>query len=217
MNTNKNSKRILCYGDSNTWGWVPLSMGSKRYSTNERWTCILQNLLGQSYEVIEEGLGARTTMFDDPRPEFPERNGLKTLSIILESHLPLDFVILMLGTTDTKEMMNLKSTDIAKGMENLIKTIKKFRVLDGTINPKILVIVPPIVKENTKFAKKLFMGATKKSTELIKLYENLCEKEKVLFLDPTKSVKVDGKEGIHINVKNHKILAKLIYNKLKNI
>jgi lysophospholipase L1-like esterase len=217
MNTNSNLKRILCYGDSNTWGWVPLSMGSKRYSTNERWTCILQNLLGQSYEVIEEGLGARTTMFDDPRPEFPERNGLKTFPIILESHLPLDFVILMLGTTDTKEMMNLKSTDIVGGMQNLITIIKEFRTLEGTTSPKILVIVPPIVEENTEFAKKLFKGATKKSTELIKLYKSLCEKEKVLFLDPTKSVKVDEKEGIHINAKNHKILAKLIYNILKNI
>jgi len=63
-------------------------------------------------------------MFDDPRPEFPERNGLKTLPIILESHLPLDYVILMLGTTDTKEMMDISSEATTEGMRKLIQTIK---------------------------------------------------------------------------------------------
>jgi lysophospholipase L1-like esterase len=68
-------------------------------------------------------------MFDDPRPEFSARNGLKTLPIILETHLPLDLVIVMLGTTDTKEMMNVSSEKTAEGMRNLIKTIKNYKVL----------------------------------------------------------------------------------------
>jgi lysophospholipase L1-like esterase len=215
MLTNTHAKRILCYGDSNTWGWVPSSMGTERFNVIERWPGILQGLLGEEYEVIEEGLGGRTTMFDDPRPDFPQRNGLKTLPIILETHLPLDFVILMLGTTDTKEMMNLSSEKIAEGMHNLIKTIKNYKVLKGSSSPKIIVIVPPIVKEDAVFASKLFKGGTAKGTELIKLYRHVADIEKVIFLDPTNEIKVDENEGVHIDAKNHKKLAKLIYEKIK--
>ncbi|MEI6774740.1 MAG: hypothetical protein WCL18_08435 [bacterium] len=68
-------------------------------------------------------------MFDDPRPEFPERNGTKTLPILLESHLPLDLVIIMLGTTDTKAMMNLSSEKTTEGMQKLIQIIKNYKVL----------------------------------------------------------------------------------------
>lgn len=68
-------------------------------------------------------------MFDDPRPEFPERNGLKTLPILLETHLPLNLVIVMLGTTDTKEMMDLSSEKITEGIQNIIKVIKNHKIL----------------------------------------------------------------------------------------
>lgn len=68
-------------------------------------------------------------MFDDPRPEFPQRNGLKTLAMMLETHLPLDLVIVMLGTTDTKEMMNISSDKITEGMDAIINVIKNYKVL----------------------------------------------------------------------------------------
>ncbi|MFA6307984.1 MAG: SGNH/GDSL hydrolase family protein [Patescibacteria group bacterium] len=208
-------KRILCFGDSNTWGWVPFSMGAKRYSLDKRWTGILQKSLGDDYEIIEEGLGGRTTMFDDPRPEFPQRNGLQILPIILETHLPLDYVILMLGTTDTKEMFNLSSQKTTKGMQKIIQTIKNYRVLEGFSSPQILLIVPPIVVEETDFASKLFKGASEKSKKLVKFYKELSKQEKILYLDPTQEVKVDQKEGIHIDETNHEKLAKLIYEKIK--
>lgn len=165
--SNNTKKRILCYGDSNTWGWVPSSMGAKRYNKSNRWTGVLQNLLGDEYEVLEEGLGARTTMFDDPRPEFPQRNGLATLPIILESHLPLSYVVIMLGTTDTKDMLSLDVESIVQGMEKLIHVVKKSRNLDNCSKPRILIVVPPIVKEDTDFATKLFKGATVKTTALV--------------------------------------------------
>ena len=211
MNLNSKAKRILCYGDSNTWGWVPFSMGNQRYSVENRWPGILQNKLGDKYEVIEEGLGARTTAFDDPRPEFPARNGLKSLPAILESHLPLDFVIFMLGTTDTKEMLSLDSRKITEGMQRLIKIVKTFRTLENTLPPKILVIVPPIVEEEADFASKLFKGATVKTKELVESYKKLAEEESVLYLDPTKDVKVDEKDCVHIDLEGHKKLAELVY------
>jgi lysophospholipase L1-like esterase len=213
MNIN-GTKRILCYGDSNTWGWVPSRMGKQRFDASVRWPGVLQKKLGDTYEVIEEGLGARTTMFDDPRPEFPGRNGLETLQVILESHLPLDYVILMLGTTDTKEMMNLSSDDIALGMRKLIISIKQFRTLDGTKSPEILVVVPPIVDERCEFASKLFAGGTQKAELLRELYSQVADEEDVLFLDPTKDVSVDAAEGVHIDAQNHRKLAELIFEKI---
>ncbi len=214
MNPHPKATQILCYGDSNTWGWVPSKMGKERYDIENRWPGLLQKKLGDRYEVIEEGLGGRTTAFDDPRPEFPGRNGLQTLASVLESHLPLDLVILMLGTTDAKEMMGLDSTKITKGMRKLIRAVKKGKRLDGSSSPQILVIVPPILKEKAAFASTLFKGGTAKTKELIESYSTLAKEEKVLYLNPTDEVKVDSEEGVHLDAENHKKLAELIYRKI---
>jgi len=219
MNTNKRAKRILCYGDSNTWGWVPGSMGKQRFDTSIRWPSLLQKKLKKEYEVIEEGLGARTTSFDDPRPEFPERNGLTLLPIILETHLPLDYVILMLGTTDTKPLINKTPEEIGEGIRNLIKVIKQYRTLDNAPSspPKILLVVPPIVNEKASFASTLFKGGAEKGKALVHIYKTIAEEEGegVLYLDPTSKVKVGKTEGVHLDKKGHKRLAKLILEKIR--
>ena len=207
-------KRILCYGDSNTWGWVPSSMGSKRYNFANRWPGVLQKTLGDKFAVIEEGLGARTTMFDDPRPEFPMRNGLESLQPLMETHLPLDLVILMLGTTDAKEMMNLSVDKITEGMKKLITAVKDMKTLERSSKPKILVVVPPVLKETADFASKLFKGGTAKTKTLVESYKKLAEDENVFYLDPTSEVIVDEIEGVHIDNKNHEKLGKLIADKI---
>ncbi len=189
-------------------------MGAERFTVTERWPGILQELLGSDYEIIEEGLGARTTMFDDPRPDFPERNGLKTLPIILETHLPLDLVIIMLGTTDTKEMIGVSSEEIVEGMRRLVGVVKGYRALKDSTVPQILIVVPPIVKEDAEFASKLFRGGSAKGNDLIDGYRTLAESEKILYLDPTGVVKVDPKEGVHMDAKNHRRLAELIHKKV---
>ncbi|MBU0975744.1 MAG: SGNH/GDSL hydrolase family protein [Patescibacteria group bacterium] len=217
MNTNPSAKRILCYGNSNTWGWVPNKMGSERFSIDKRWTGILQNLLGNSYEVIEEGLGARTTKFHDPRPELPQRNGLESLLMILETHLPLDLVILMLGTTDTKEMFDVSPDKISDGLRALVKTIQEYKVLEGSNSPKILIIVPPIVKEEADFASKLFKGGTAKGKALKTLYSQVAIENGCSFLDPTAECPVDQTEGVHLTAESHERLAKLIYTRLKSV
>ncbi len=185
MKTNPEAKRILCYGDSNTRWRVPSGMGMKRYSIQNRRPGILQNLLWENFEIIEEGLGGRTTMFDDPRPEFFGRNGLKTLPIVLETHLPLDIVIFMLGTTDTKEMMNLSTEETTEWIHKLIETVEKYKVLEWYSSPKILVIVPPIVKEDADFASKLFKWGTQKWKATIESYKKLAENENIYYLDPS--------------------------------
>ena len=58
-------KTILCYGDSNTFGYVPAG-GGKWYPEDVRWTGVLQDDLGDAYRVIEEGCSGRTTDIDPP-------------------------------------------------------------------------------------------------------------------------------------------------------
>jgi len=214
--SNSKIKKVLCYGDSNTWGWVPSSMGTKRYNINNRWPGILQNILGKKYNIIEEGLGARTTMFDDPRPELPLRSGAETLPIILDSHAPLNIVIIMLGTTDAKEMLNLTVEDITNGMRKLIKIIKTFKNLNEP-SPKIMIVVPAVLREEAGFASKFFKGGTLKTKALVESYKKLAKEENVYYLNPTNDVKVDEFEGVHIDNKNHKILGSLIAEKISKI
>jgi lysophospholipase L1-like esterase len=214
MNTNPNSKRILCFGDSNTRGFVPLSGGNERFSSNIRWTGVLQNLLGDSYEIIEEGLDARRIADKDPREGFVGKNASNYITPCLESHKPLDLVILMLGTTDTKEMFNLTSQDIAAKMKSLINLIKSVNCTNDSNPVNILLLAPVIVDETVEFASKLFKGAAEKSKELARLYKTLAEKYNLLFLDLNEFVKVSSEDGVHLDEKNHSRLGEQIFNYL---
>jgi lysophospholipase L1-like esterase len=217
MNINSKSIRILCFGDSNTRGYIPGSMGRKRYPSDTRWTGILQTELGDKYEVIEEGLDARTTAYNDPRPEFPLRNGAEILKIILDSQKPLDWVVLMLGTTGTKEMLKLNSKQIAKGLETNIKLIKDFDFGIETKIPDILIVSPPVVDERAKFASGLFKGGTRKGNELRILYEELSNLHGCYFLDAHEILKVDEVEGVHLSAESHSKLGKKIAEVIKSI
>lgn len=214
MNIDKDALRILCYGDSNTWGWIPSKMGQERFDVSKRWTGVLQEKLGKEYEIIEEGLGGRNTVSDDDRVGFEERNGAKTLPIVLESHLPLEKVIVMLGTTETKEMMDMSAKDIAGGVKKLIKIIKNYRTLKDILVPEVIVIIPPVIIDTTDFASVLFKGGTKKSKELIGELKQVCLEESVKCVDSNEIIKVDKVEGIHIDEINHKKLGELIYENI---
>lgn len=110
-------KTIICYGDSNTHGYNSSNGG--RFSTKERWPCLLDALLPKNYTVKEEGLSGRTAVFEDPL--FEGLNGLSYLYPCLMTHEPVDLLIIMLGTNDTKERFGATPENIAKGMERLVQ------------------------------------------------------------------------------------------------
>ena len=114
------TKTILCFGDSLTWGWIPVIEGapSFRYPFEQRWTGAMAAHLGEGHHIIEEGLCARTTDQDDPND--PRLNGSAYLPSALASHLPLDLVIVMLGTNDTKFVYRRTPIDITNGMSKLV-------------------------------------------------------------------------------------------------
>ena len=114
-------KQILCFGDSNTYGLIPGT--GNRYDWNIRWTGIVGGKLnGAGYRIIEEGLCGRTTVFDDPLRA--GRRGTEILPLLLETHKPVDIVILMLGTNDCKTHYDASAQVIGLGIRNLLTQIK---------------------------------------------------------------------------------------------
>ena len=206
MNTNPKAKRILCFGDSNTRGYIPASpTGWDRYPADVRWTGVLQKLLGDNYEVIEEGLGARLTQHEDPREGFIGKNALTYLTPCLESHAPLDLVVIMLGTPDLKECMKLSADDITLGLIACVDAIIETSTQWPSGAPKILIMSPAIIDETTPFAAKLFKGGTEKNKKLAPLYKKVATEKGAAFFDLAEFVQVDPRDGIHLSPESHKI------------
>ena len=126
---------ILCFGDSNTYGYRP--DGTGRFDEKTRWTCLLQKKFGNRHRIIEEGLCGRTTIFSDAFRE--GRRGLDQIGITIETHNPIDLLILMLGTNDCKTRFNASSKTIAKGLIQVIEKAKKY-----SSQPFELLIISPI-------------------------------------------------------------------------
>lgn len=149
MNSYADAVKVLCYGDSNTWGQTPDKTG--RQPADVRWTGILQNKLSDGYYVIEEGLSSRTTNIDYNKK--PGRNGKTYLIPCLGSHIPIDIVVLMLGTNDLKTVFDRTAADVARAVDDLIKCIQEHGTYMGGDPPKIIVASPIHIDVNApKFA-----------------------------------------------------------------
>jgi lysophospholipase L1-like esterase len=195
-------KTILCYGDSNTWGYNPATQ--ERYGHDQRWTRQLQALLGGGYWVIEEGQNGRTTVHDDPVEG--NKNGLTYLMPCLESHKPLDMVVLMLGTNDLKLRMSKTSQDIAKSVGRLVKLIQSSESGPGNTVPEVLVIAPPPLGKLTDFADS-FSGGSDKSRSLGSWYRVIAEERGCAFLDAGTVIRSSDVDGIHFDADQLPLLA----------
>jgi lysophospholipase L1-like esterase len=204
------AKRILCFGDSLTWGWVPVTeaVPTRRYPFAQRWTGIMAAELGDVYEIVEEGLSGRTTNADDPTD--PRLNGSHYLPSALASHLPLDLAILMLGTNDTKAYLGRGPFDIATGMSVLVDQVARSAGGVGTSYPapRVLVVAPPPLGEipNPWFAE-VFKDAHAKTTELARHYQAMADFTGVSFADAGQVVTTDGVDGIHFTQANNEALG----------
>lgn len=135
-------RTVLCFGDSLTWGYDPRSGESAvRYGFTERWTRRLQAELGSSYYVVEDGLSGRTTVFNDP--VMGEMSGLAQLPTALSTHMPLDLVVIMLGTNDAKTLFGVNGDVIARSLGRLLDVVSKSGSGPGGKAPQTLVVVPP--------------------------------------------------------------------------
>ena len=213
MNISTKAVKILCFGDSNTWGYIPGT--GERYPVNIRWTGILQNKLGNNYWVVEEGLNGRTTVIDDPKK--PYRNGKEYLLPCILSTNPIDLVILFLGTNDLKERLNRTPNQIANGAFELVQLINKVGQNRNGSPPQIILVSPPIINETVPGVKKNYLGAEEKSKRLASLYEKVANKTNSIFVNSALFADPSEVDGYHFNKQAHKKVAETLYNKIKNI
>ena len=199
------AKHLLCYGDSNTWGYDP-ELG-ERFSRYQRWPGLLQRMLGDRYYVVEEGLCGRTTVFPDPLMN--NRCGAEYLRPCLESHAPVDLCILMLGTNDLKTRFGVSAQEIFMGMGMLLDIISTSGAGRRETAPQVLLIAPAPLSERTQFVEFLPDGPGK-SQKLAQLYRRLAEERGAAFLDAADYAQTEPSEGVHLTLESHHQLASAV-------
>ena len=205
-------KRILCYGDSNTWGYNPVTQD--RFDKVGRWTGQLSRMLGGDYDVIEEGLNGRTTVWDDPIEGY--KNGREYLIPCLESHRPLDLVIIMLGTNDLKKRFSLSAYDIAEGAGVLVQIVQKSNAGMLGAAPAVLLIAPPPVEKLTAFAE-MFEGAEVKSQKFAEHYRRVAAELGCPCFDASTVIVSSDLDGIHFEQSEHARLGQALAVRVREI
>ena len=206
-------KHILCFGDSNTHGSTTEFLG--RYDYDDRWTIILEKLLGDGYHVIEEGLGGRTTVFDDPFS--PGKNGSAAISSILQTHKPLDLITIMLGTNDAKACFAGSARTIAWGCLKIIETIQRWSMWSGN-SPEILLISPIRIgksAENSAFGT-YDETSVARSEAFAEEYRAVAKLKGVHFFDAA-AVASPGPDLLHMDADSHKALAEALAKEIRSI
>jgi lysophospholipase L1-like esterase len=206
-------KRLLCYGDSNTWGYIPGSAG--RYAFNQRWPGVLQNELAGRVRVFEDGLSGRTTIYDDPFEK--NLNGEKHLLAALKRCTPLDLVILMLGTNDLKFYFNLQASDIAKGAMQLCQDISVSKSGPNGVAPEILLIAPATIKWLPEVTATDFEDAMEKSEKLAESYATAARNLGIEFMDAAPYVGIQPVDGIHWDVETHRNFGHAVAESVRTI
>lgn len=206
-------KNILCFGDSNTHGYNAID--NSRFDETKRWPQLLQKYGGDDFLIIEEGLSGRTTVFDDPITE--GLNGLTYLTPCMMSHEPLDLLIIMLGTNDTKERFGASPAVIAKGLERLV--IKAKQTDAWRNDPKIVIVVPKAIEveyENTEVVRTMGRRCAQKSQLLADEFGQVAELHNCYYFDANKAVlKYNPIDYMHLDEYGHKSLAKELFKFIK--
>lgn len=210
-------KHIVCYGDSNTHGYCAETGG--RFDEDERWTCLLQTYLGDGFLVLEEGLSGRTTCFDDPIHE--GLSGLDYLYPCLMTHEPVDLLIIMLGTNDTKERFGVSPACIALGLKRLIAKAQSTDCWQNQ-KPNILVVTPQNIGKQymeTDVAFTMGKGCAEKSEGLAKEFRLIANAMGCHFLDANEllSVGPNKVDFMHLTESGHGQLAAGLANYILGI
>jgi lysophospholipase L1-like esterase len=205
-------KTILCYGDSNTWGWNPVTQ--TRYSRHERWPGVLRQELGEGYLVIEEGLNGRTTVWDDPIEGY--KNGKEYLIPCLETHKPIDLVIIMLGTNDLKARFGVPACDVAAGAGVLVDIVAKSETGPRDGAPPVLLVAPPPIAKLSEFAD-MFEGGAAKSEALSRHFRLIAEERGCALLDASEVISSSAVDGIHLDLGEHRKLGEAVAARVRQM
>lgn len=188
-------KTILAFGDSLTWGADPVS--GLRHPPEFRWPNVLQSKLGAGVEVVTEGLGGRTTCYDDHAGPAC-RNGAKALQVALASHMPLDLVIIMLGTNDIKPAHGGRAEAAYSGLRRLVEIVETFPYKPRSAKPKVLIVSPPpcvagpggVPAGGRRIAE---------SERLMPLLQQVARETGASFFDAGSVISASAADGVHLD------------------
>lgn len=207
--------RILCIGDSNTWGYDPVD----GFRHKNRWTRVLAGLMPE-HEIIEEGLNGRTILSIDPY--MPERCLIHNLKLILMSHKPVDMVVFMVGSNELKNIFPCTAKYIAQGIEECVKIILDSNMWDRFNVPKLLVVSPILIRNEMvtnggAFAMEFDETSVRESKLLSGEIKTVCEKYETAFMDASQYAEASLVDNLHMDEENHMKLGHAIYEKIKEI
>ena len=209
-------KRILCFGDSNTYGYIPTG---GRYDRHTRWPMHMAEILGPDYEVVEEGFNGRTCAYDDPA-EGGFKSGVGYLPPCLMSHNPLDVVIIMLGTNDTKRRFGLTPMTIGQCMMQLVKNAKLYGMDAQGNTPHIIITAPPRILDNlmdTRHGECFGPQAIEVSKGLAAEYLRISKLLRCDFFDAGPYAEVSALDAVHMTANGHIRLAEAMAVKIKSL
>ncbi len=194
-------KKILCYGDSNTFGFIPENC--KRYDKDSRWSGILSEILKENYQVIEEGMNNRTGFFKNP--EGLKQSGGEYLSVFLQNHRNLDICIISLGTNDAQFFYNLDENSTKNGLQNLIDSVREVNIKTN------IIIVPPVkITENilhSGFSMMFNRESIDKINKVFPIFEQTAKENNCLYFDFNQITSPAQKDGLHYTKESHTIIA----------
>ena len=209
-------RRILCFGDSNTWGYIPTG---GRYDAHTRWPMRMAELLGEGWAVIEEGFNGRTCVYDDP-VEGGFKSGLSYLPPCLMSHNPLDAVAIMLGSNDTKRRFNLTPMTIGQSMMQLVRACKLYGMDPNGDPPRIVIVAPPPILDNLMqtrhaecFGEQAISVSRGLGPELLRVSKLL----RVDFFDAAPYAEVSRLDAVHMTAEGHLRLAEAMAEKMRTL
>lgn len=207
-------KRILCYGDSNTYGYIPTG---GRYDEHTRWPMRMQALLGNGYAVIEEGFNGRTCVFDDP-VEGGYKSGVQYLPPCLMSHNPLDAVVIMLGSNDTKARFGMTPMTIGQSMMQLVRVAKQYAVNEAGEIAHIIIAAPPRILDNlmqTRHAECFGAQAIAVSAGLSRELRRISKLMRCDFFDAVPYAEVSPLDAVHMTEQGHLRLGEAMAQKIR--
>jgi lysophospholipase L1-like esterase len=210
-------KTVVCYGDSNTWGADPEAPGG-RIPYHARYTGILQELLGSEYLVREEGVNGRTTAFDDPIE--PYRNGAAYIDCCMLSHMPVDLLVIMLGTNDLKNHLHQTAFSSSKGLEQIIKSAQKKEYGANGVPPEILVVSPVHVAlniEKTWLGDYIDNSGREIGLQLAGYYKKIARLYGCHFMNAADFAEPSRSDAVHMGRDSHRKLAHAFTEKINEI
>ena len=204
-------KQIICYGDSNTFGYIPGS--GKRYPKDIRWTGVLSSLLGDDYKVIEEGCNNRTGFVRNSSGKL--FSGSEYINECFIRHPEFDIFILSLGTNDTQKFYNITPQSIKEGLKKLVGKIK-----NQNEQGKLIIVAPLILNTDVLkggFSLQFDEESIERTHWIQNVYSDFCRENDIIFFDINSYVEQSAIDGLHYSSEAHRKIADNLKDVILNL